>query len=342
MKMNDLPPGADGAAPASGALARRLQLRVPVVAAPMFLVSGPELVVAACKAGIVGAFPTPNARPIETLDAWMHEITEQLRRAADTQDPASIGAWCANVVTHSSNTRLQEDLRLIARHHPPVVVTALGSPRPVIDTVHGYGGLVIADVTTLHLAEKAAAAGADGLACICAGAGGHTGQLSPFAFVSAVREFFTGAVIVGGGISDGWGVAGAIAAGADLVYMGTRFIPTRESLAQTAYKQMLVEATSEDLLVSAGITGSHASWLKPSLRANGIDPENMPAAPPRVYDSNRDLGARRWKDVWAAGQGVGAIKAVEPVAVVVDRLEREWNAARARFAHWAAPAATPH
>lgn len=326
----------DNAAQARTSLARRLNLRIPVVSAPMFLVSGPELVVAACKAGIVGAFPTPNARPIETLDAWMKSITGQLERAKDEQDPATIGAWCANTVTHSSNTRLQDDLQLIAKYKPPMVVTALGSPKPVIEVVHGYGGIVIADVINMKLAEKAAAAGADGLACICAGAGGHTGDLSPFAFVSAVREFFDGHVIVGGGISDGWGVAGAIAAGADLVYMGTRFIPTLESMADQAYKEMLVSATSADLLVSAGITGSSASWLKPSLQANGIDPNNMPGAPERSYDSNQSMGAKRWKDVWAAGQGVGAVKAVEPVSQVVDRLEQEWLAARSRFQAYAA------
>ena len=301
----------------------------------MFLVSGAELVVAACKAGIVGAFPTPNARPIEVLDDWMKSITEQLHRARDEQDPSTVGAWCANVVTHSSNTRLQDDLKLIAKYQPPVVVTALGSPKPVMETVHGYGGLVIADVISLRLAEKAAAAGVDGLACVSAGAGGHTGHLSPFAFVSAVREIFDGYIIVGGGISDGFGVAGAIATGADLVYMGTRFIPTVESMADQAYKDMLVAASSEDLLVSAGITGSNASWLKPSLRANGIDPDNMPSAPERSYDSNRSIGARKWKDVWAAGQGVGAIKAIESVSDVVDRLELEWLAARARFTSYA-------
>ena len=320
-----------GLAAGKASLAQQLNLRIPVVSAPMFLVSGPELVVAACKAGIVGAFPTPNARPIEVLDDWMKSITQQLQRARDEQDPSTIGAWCANVVTHSSNTRLQDDLRLIARHQPPMVVTALGSPKPVIETVHGYGGIVIADVISLRLAEKAAAAGADGLACICAGAGGHTGHLSPFAFVSAVREFFDGHVIVGGGISDGFGVAGAIASGADLVYMGTRFIPTTQSMAEPAYKDMLVTATSEDLLVSAGITGSNASWLKPSLRANGIDPDNMPAVPERSYDSNRAIGARKWKDVWAAGQGVGAVKSVQSVAQVVDQLAQEWDAARERF-----------
>jgi len=300
-------------------------------------------VLAACKAGIVGAFPTPNARPIETLDAWMKQITEGLARARDEQPAATIGPWCANLVTHSSNARLPEDLELIAKYRPPVVVTALGSPKPAIEVVHSYGGLVFADVISINLAKKAAAAGADGLACVSAGAGGHTGSLSPFAFVSAIREFFDGHVIVGGGISDGWGVAGALASGADYVYMGTRFIPVAESLAQAEYKQMVVDSTVDDLVVSAGITGTAASWLKPSLRANGLDPVNMPAAPARNYDSSQSIAARRWKDVWAAGQGVGAIKAVEPVAAVVDRLVQEYAQAARRFgglpyAEQAAPA----
>jgi nitronate monooxygenase len=308
------------------------RLRVPVVAAPMFLISGPELVLAACKAGILGAFPTPNARPIHMLERWMKQITEGLDRARDEQPAATLGPWCANLVTHSSNTRLTEDLELIARYKPPVVITALGSPRPAIEVVHGYGGKVVADVINLTLARKAVAAGADGLACVSAGAGGHTGFLSPFAFVGAVREYFDGIVIVGGGISDGWGVAGAIASGADLVYMGTRFIPTQESMADPAYKQMLVDSTADDLIVSAGLTGTPASWLKPSMRANGLDPDKLPSAPPRNYDSNQSIASKRWKDVWAAGQGVGAVKAVEPVAQVVHRLAQQYQAASERFA----------
>lgn len=309
-----------------------IPLRLPVVAAPMFLISGPELVVAACRAGIIGAFPTPNARPIEVLDDWMRRITEGLARARDEPGAGTVAPWCANLVTHSSNSRLPQDLELIARYRPPLVVTALGSPRPAIEVVHGYGGRVIADVINLTLARKAVAAGADGLACVSAGAGGHTGFLSPFAFVSAVREFFDGTVIVGGGISDGWGVAGAIACGADLVYMGTRFIATEESMAPAAYKQMLVDSSIDDLVVSAAITGTPASWLKPSLRANDLDPDNLPAAPSRSYDSNQSLESKRWKEVWAAGQGLGAIRAIEPVAAVADRLASEYEAASRRFA----------
>lgn len=307
-------------------------LRLPVVAAPMFLISGPDLVLAACRAGIVGAFPTPNARPISQLFQWMQQITEGLAKAREVLGNDLLGPWCANLVTHSSNTRLAEDLELIAKFKPPIVVTALGSPKPAIEVVHAYGGVVYADVINLTLARKAVQAGADGLACVSAGAGGHTGFLSPFAFVRAVREFYDGTVILGGGISDGWGVAGAIASGADLVYMGTSYIATQESMAAQAYKQMLVDCTADDLLISAGLTGTPASWLKPSLRANGLDPDNMPAAPDRRYDSNQSIAGKKWMDVWAAGQGVGQIKSVRPLAKVVEQLANEYEAARARLA----------
>ena len=309
-------------------------LRLPLFAAPMFLVSGPELVVAACRAGIVGAFPTPNARPIEVLDEWLRRITDGLAQARDELGADAVAPWCANLVTHRSNERLPQDLALLAKYRPPVVVTALGSPKPAIEVVRGYGGQVFADVIDLKLARKAVEAGADGLACVCSGAGGHTGSLNPFAFVSAVREFFDGPLVVGGGISDGWGVAGALAAGADYVYMGTRFIATRESLARDEYKQMLVDSSIDDLIVSAGLTGTPASWLKPSLRANGLDPDHLPAAPERNYNSNTDIAAKRWMDVWAAGQGVGAIRAIEPVADVVARIEQEFVQAQARLARW--------
>ncbi|MEH6663966.1 MAG: nitronate monooxygenase [Brevundimonas sp.] len=296
-------------------------LRLPVIAAPMFLVSGPELVIAACKAGIGGAFPTPNCRTPEDLDRWMDQITGALQ-------PGD-GPWIANLITHSTNPRLADDLAMVARYKPPIVITALGSPKPVMETVKGYGGLVFADVVNMKLARKAAEAGVDGLACISAGAGGHTGHLSPFAFVSAVREFFDGYLTIGGGIADGAGVAGAIAAGADMVYMGTRFLATRESLAQDAYKQMVVDCDADDLIVSPAVTGTDASWLKPSLIAAGLDPEALGGAIQRDYSGGQS--SKRWKDIWAAGQGVGRIEAVESVAEVVARLEREYRAAADRF-----------
>jgi len=304
--------------------------RLPVVVAPMFLVSGPEMVLAACRSGVVGAFPTPNARPIAQLGQWMQQITEGLARARDEPHPHPLGPWCANLVTHSSNTRLAQDLELVARFKPPLVVTALGSPAPALAVVQRYGGRVLADVVNLTLARKAVAAGADGLACICGGAGGHTGSLNPFAFVSAVREFFDGLLVVGGAISDGWGVAGALAAGADAVYMGTRFIAVQESLAAPAYKQMLVDAQVDDLVVSDAITGTPASWLKPSLRAHGLDPDRLPPTPERRYDSH-DSGTRQWRDVWAAGQGVGSIRAIQPLSEVVDQIEHEYRQACGRF-----------
>ena len=312
-------------------LYRDLELRIPVVCAPMFLVSGPDLVIAACRAGIVGSFPTTNARTAEQLDGWMSAITAGLCNAREAQPAVPVGPWAVNLITHSSNGRLAQDLALVAKYQPPIVVTALGSPRPVIETVKAYGGTVVADVVNLSLARKAVEAGADGLACVCAGAGGHTGMLSPFAFTSAVREFFDGLLIVGGGIGDGAGVAGAIAAGADLVYMGTRFLPTRESMAVPAYKQMVVDAGLDDLVVSAAITGTAASWLKPSLRACGLDPDRLGDAPERNYDASANAHLSRWKDTWAAGQGLGAVRAIEEVEDVVDRLATQYRAASQRF-----------
>jgi len=296
------------------------KLRLPVFCAPMFLITGPELVIAACKAGIAGAFPTPNTRTTEELDAWMGEITSALA--------SGDGPWVANLITHSTNARLADDLRLVAEYKPPIVITALGSPKPVMETVKGYGGLVFADVVSLKLARKAAEAGVDGMACISAGAGGHTGHLSAFAFISAVREFFDGYITVGGGIADGAGIAGAIAAGADFVYMGTRFLPTNESRAQPEYKQMIVDSSADDLVVSAAITGTPASWLRQSLAAAGRDPDNLGGPAARDYSGD---SAKRWRDIWAAGQGVGKTTAIEPVAKVVDDLEREYRAAIARF-----------
>jgi nitronate monooxygenase len=298
-------------------------LRLPVFAAPMFLVTGPDMVIAACKAGIGGAFPTPNCRTVEDLDAWMDRITGALK-------PGD-APWIANMITHSTNARLAEDLRLVAQYKPPVVITALGSPRPVMETVKSYGGLVFADVISMKLARKAAEAGVDGLACVSAGAGGHTGHLSPFAFIPAVRDFFDGYIAVGGGVGDGAGIAGAIAAGADLVYMGTRFLATTESMAQPAYKQMVIDAGPDDLVVSAAVTGTPASWLKPSLRAAGQDPDNLGDPAERNYAAGGDN--KRWRDIWAAGQGVDSVKAVEPISEVVDQLEREYLAAVDRFAH---------
>ncbi|MCD2104397.1 MAG: nitronate monooxygenase [Rhodococcus sp. (in: high G+C Gram-positive bacteria)] len=304
-------------------------LRLPIVAAPMFLVSGPDLVVSACQSGVIGSFPTQNCRTLDDLDSWMGSITDRLGIGANgSTNPAP---WAANLVTHSSNQRLADDLRLIAEYKPKLVITALGSPKPVMDVVKGYGGIVIADVVNMTLAHKAADAGVDGMACVSAGAGGHTGHLSPFAFTSAVREFFDGMIIIGGGISDGFGVAGAITAGADLVYMGTRFLAAEESMAQQAYKQMIVDSGPDDLVVSASVTGTPASWLKPSLIAAGLDPDNLA---PLTVEKNYTAGGgslKRWKDVWAAGQGLQTIHAVEPVSKIVDQIAAEYGTALQRI-----------
>jgi nitronate monooxygenase len=310
---------------------RRLpqSLRIPVFAAPMFLVSGPELVIAACKAGIVGAFPTPNCRTTAVLDQWMAAIGSALSDASTQSSPYPIAPWALNLITHSSYPRLADDLALVRSHRPPIVITALGSPKPAIESVHGYGGLVFADVININLARKAAAAGVDGLVCVAAGAGGHTGYFSPFAFISAVREFFDGLIVVGGGIADGAGIAGAIAAGADLAYMGTRFLATAESRAVAPYKQMIVDCGPDDLVVSAAITGTAGSWLKPSLIACGIDPDALVSKPAREYTPENAY--KRWVETWAAGQSLYAVNAIEPIAAVVDALERDYRQAVARF-----------
>lgn len=306
-------------------------LRIPVFVAPMFLVSGPDLVIAACKAGVAGAFPTPNARPVAVLDEWLDRIASELATYRAAHPDAVTGPVCVNLITHSSNARLADDLKIVARHKPPILISALGSPRPAVEAARDWGGKVFADVTTPALARKAIAAGADGLICVCAGAGGHTGQISPFAFVRAVREFFPGPLVVGGGIADGWSLAGAIAAGADFAYVGTRFIAATESMAKQDYKQCLTETGIDDLVLSAGVTGTPALWIRGSLRANGYDPDAMPSAPARNYDSNVKVEGTRWLNVWSAGQGVGAIAAVEPLAAIVDRMEQQYRAATARI-----------
>ena len=292
-------------------------LRLPAVCAPMFLVSGPALVINACKAGVIGAFPGPNCRTIEDLDAWMSEITGAL----GDED----AAWAFNMITHSSYPRFEAELELVKTHRPPLVITALGGPRRVVDAVHCYGGTVFADVNSVAFARKAALAGADGLVLVSSGAGGHTGFLAATAFVEAVRGFFDGPIAVAGAISTGRGVAAAEALGADLAYMGTAFIPAEESLAPQDYKAMVVGADTTDLVVSDSVTGVPASWLKDSLRRAGLDPDELPKKG-RVQFDDPSKVLKGWKDVWSAGQGVGAINAVEPVAEIVARLAREYAA----------------
>lgn len=295
------------------------RLRLPVFQAPMFLLSGPEMVIASCHAGIVGSFPSFNARTVEDLDAWLARITAEVD---DTHAP-----WAINLVTHRSNPRFRDDLALAERYRAPLVITALGSPAEVVDRVHAYGGRVLADVIDLRLARKAIAAGVDGLVLVAAGAGGHTGQQSPFAFVTEIRQHFDGILVLGGGISNGRGVRAAEILGADYAYLGTRFIAAEECLAAREYKQMVVDASGADIVCSDALTGVKANWLRASLVRAGYDPDNMPEAGDiDVLKSSSDV--KRWRDIWAAGQGAGAVNDILPVAAIVDRLCREYEETR--------------
>ena len=294
------------------------RLKVPAIAAPMFLVSGPDLVVAACKAGMAAAFPAPNARSIDELEAWMARLNAEI----SPQD----APWVLNIVAHQSYGRLEAELDLIIRYKPALVITALGSPRRVVDAVHSYGGLILADVINVAFARKCVQAGVDGLVLVCAGAGGHTGQLSPFAFVPAVRAFFDGPLVVGGAVGSGQAIRALEVLGADLAYVGTPFIAAAESLAPAAYKDMVVAATHEDLVQTNAVTGVRANWLRASLAAAGIDPAAVREDGPVFSDPSAAF--RRWKDTWSAGQGVDAVERIEPAAAIVERLAAGYRAAR--------------
>jgi len=299
-------------------------LRLPALAAPMFLVSNPDLVVACCKAGIVGSFPAPNLRTSEALGVWMAEIRARL---APGDAP-----WAVNLVTHSTNPRLAGDLAQVAEHRPPVVITALGSPKPVLATVHGYGGLVFADVTSVALAKKAADAGADGLVLVCSGAGGHTGDLSPMVFVERVRRFFGGHIVLAGAINSGEAILAAQALGADFAYLGTAFLAAAENMAAPEYRQMCVESDAGDLMVTRAFTGARASMLKPSILAKGLDPAELEFKVAKMnFTGRKDEAVKPWSGIWAAGQGVGRIERVEPAAAIIERLVQEYGTARARM-----------
>lgn len=294
------------------------RLRLPAIAAPMFLVSGVDMVLAACKAGIIGSFPANNARTLDDLDAWMGQIVTTL--------PADAPPWAINIMVHRSYARWEEEMELVLKHRPPIVITALGSPQAVVEAIHGYGGLVYADVNSLTFAEKAARTGVDGLILVASGAGGHTGQLAGFSFVPAVRELFDGTIVLGGGIGSGRAIRAARMLGADLAYLGTRLIACEESLAVPAYKQMLVESRADDIVTSAALTGIPANWLKASLLAAGYDAEGMKTKA-EINLGRPEDAAKRWRDVWAAGHGVGEIKAIEPLGKIIADLAAEYAAA---------------
>ncbi|WP_049732255.1 NAD(P)H-dependent flavin oxidoreductase [Rhizobium ecuadorense] len=310
----------------------RDKLRLPVIGSPLFIISHPALTLAQCKAGIIGAFPALNARPASQLDEWLAEITEELARhdAAHPDRPAA--PFAVNQIVHMSNKRLEHDLSLCVKYKVPVVISSLGAVPEVNAAVHSYGGIVLHDIINNRHAHSAIRKGADGLIAVAAGAGGHAGTLSPFALVQEIREWFDGPLLLAGAISTGGAILAAEAMGADMAYIGSPFIATEEARATEPYKQAIVEGAASDIVYSNYFTGVHGNYLKPSIVAAGMDPDNLPAADVSKMDFEQAVGgAKAWKDIWGSGQGISAVKAVEPVAKLVDRLEAEYKAARARL-----------
>jgi nitronate monooxygenase len=307
----------------------RGRLHLPLIAAPMFLISGVELVVAACSHGVIGSFPTANCRSVEQLDAWLTEIDTRLQRQSDASGRA-MAPVCANLIVHRSNLRLADDLAVLLRHAPELVITSVGSPEPVLAPLHEAGALVFADVASLRHAERAIEAGADGLVLLTAGAGGQTGWLNPFAFVRAVRQFFEGPIVLAGGISDGHALRAAQALGCDFAYMGTKFIATQESMADPRYKAMLVESSADDILLTRAFTGLQTNMLRPSIVAAGLDPEALPERGAIDIAKDIDVGARanrpaRWKDIWSAGHSTSGVDTVLSVAELIGRTAIEYR-----------------
>jgi nitronate monooxygenase len=312
----------------------RDRLSLPLIAAPMFLVSGVELVAAACRNGVIGAFPTVNCRSPEQLDAWLGDIESRLRRHSDNSGKLSAPV-CANLIVHRSNARLAQDLQVLLRHKPEIVITSVGSPAPVLAPLHDAGAVVFADVASIRHAERAIEAGADGLVLLTAGAGGQTGWLNPFAFVRAARAFFAGPIVLAGGISDGHALRAAQALGCDLAYMGTKFIATNESMADAGYKAMLVTSSADDILLTTAFTGLQTNMLRPSIAAAGLDPDDLPPRGAIDIAKDIDIGARenrpaRWRDIWSAGHSTSGVTEVLSVDDLVARTIAEYRAAGGR------------
>ncbi|MDB5927439.1 MAG: nitronate monooxygenase [Betaproteobacteria bacterium] len=305
-------------------------LRAPVIGAPMFLVSGPELVIEQCKAGIVGAFPALNARPQEQLEAWLTQIETALARQRSENPGAKVAPYAVNLIVNPANKRLEQDFEVCVRHKVPIIITSLHAPTAIAKRVHDYGGIVFHDVVRVRHAEKALEAGVDGIILVCAGAGGHAGRINPFALTNEIRRMFDGPLVLAGAITDGAGVLAAQAMGCDAAYMGTRFIATTESLAVEHYKQMLVDSNAEDIVYTPFFSGVHGSYLKPSIRNAGLDPDNLPvqSGEDKLQYRSRDERPKTWKDIWGAGQGVGNIDSIVPARELVDRIVREYEAAR--------------
>ncbi len=310
------------------------RLRLPVIGSPLFIVSGPELVIAQCKAGIVGSFPTLNARPQAQLDEWLHQITEELASHNRDNPDRPAAPYAVNQIVHKSNDRLDADIATCAKWQVPITITSLGAREDLNSAVHGWGGITLHDVINDRFAHKAVEKGADGLIPVAAGAGGHAGTLSPFAFVSELREWFDGPIALSGAIATGRSVLAALACGADLAYIGSPWIATKEANADPAYKQGIVEGRAADIVYSSLFTGVHGNYLRGSIERSGLDPDNLPEGDLKTmnFGSGGNTKVKAWKDIWGSGQGVGAVTAVESVADRVDRLEAEYNIAKTELA----------
>lgn len=310
------------------------KLRLPLIGAPMYIVSNPELVIEQCKAGIIGAFPALNARPQEALEGWIQQIKDALagHQEANPDDP--VAPFAVNQIVHQSNARLIADMEVCVKHQVPIVITSLRPPGEVVDAVHSYGGLVFHDVISMRHARKAIGQGVDGVIAVCAGAGGHAGPLSPFALVKEIRKEFDGVIILSGAMSTGGDVLAAQAMGADLAYIGTRFIATEEANAKPEYKEMIVDCAASDIVYSSLFSGVHGNYLKPSVANAGFDPDNLPEGDKATMDfaKAQKPDAKAWRDIWGAGQGVGTIDDILPTRDLVLRMEKEYLDAKARIA----------
>jgi len=309
----------------------RERLRLPVIASPLFIISCPELVIAQCKAGVVGSFPALNARPASQLDEWLAQITEELAAYDRAHPDAPSAPFAVNQIVHKTNDRLEHDVEMASKYRAPIVITSLGAREDVNAAAHSYGGIVLHDVINDRFAHKAIEKGADGLIPVAAGAGGHAGQLSPFAFLQELRRWFDGPIALSGAIANGAAILSAQAMGADLAYIGSAFIATNEANAVQAYKDMIVASGGEDIVYTNLFTGVHGNYLRPSVKLAGMDPDNLPVADPSKmnFNSGGNQKSKAWRDIWGCGQGIGAVAGVVPVAELVARLTREYEDARA-------------
>ena len=307
-------------------------LRLPVIGAPLFIVSTPKLVIEQCKSGIIGAFPALNARKEDELESWLKNISQELEAFKKNNPEKKVAPYAVNQIVHQSNTRLKIDVEMCVKYKAPIVITSLRPPAEVVEAVHSYGGLVFHDVINMRHAKKAISQGVDGIIAVCAGAGGHAGTISPFALIKEIKEIFDGFVILSGSMSNGRDVLAAECIGADLAYMGTRFIATKEANAVDEYKDMIIDSDADDIVYSSLFTGIHGSYLKGSIIKSGIDPENLELGDKNMmnFDSSESK-AKAWKDIWGAGQGVGSMKDIPNVSDLVDEIEQDYNSTKTKI-----------